>query len=350
MSDLLSVLARHKYFTLVFAMLVLLLPVDSARAQGGVGSTRGLPESSGGSHRIQGSVYLPNGRRAEQGVSVRLEGNVTGTRRAATDPDGSFAFNALPAADYSVVVDAGPDYEPVRQQVVIYGTTGGTDGVRGSGQTIMLTIHLVPKGSPSAETNLFAGVPQKAVESYKKALQSARAKDSKKAVEQLNGALAIHPNFSLALRELGVQQLILGQPDKAVEALEAALKIAPDDAVSRLTYGIALLNQKKFAASEQQLRAAIKLTPTAPTAHMYLGMALINQQKLDDAEKELLIAVESNSTEVASAHRYLGGIYWGKRDYKRAADELEAYLKLAPSAPDAERTRAAIKDLRSKQQ
>jgi regulator of sirC expression with transglutaminase-like and TPR domain len=37
------------------------------------------------------------------------------------------------------------------------------------------------------------------------------------------------------------------------------------------------------------------------------------------------------------------------KDHKRAADELETYLKLEPKASDAERIRAAIKDLRSKQ-
>jgi hypothetical protein len=30
---------------------------------------------------------------------------------------------------------------------------------------------------------------------------------------------------------------------------------------------------------------------------------------------------------------YLAGIYWGRREYGRAADALEAYLKLAPQAP-----------------
>jgi regulator of sirC expression with transglutaminase-like and TPR domain len=37
------------------------------------------------------------------------------------------------------------------------------------------------------------------------------------------------------------------------------------------------------------------------------------------------------------------------RQYKRAADELETYLKLMPSAPDADRVRATIKRLRNKQ-
>jgi regulator of sirC expression with transglutaminase-like and TPR domain len=69
---------------------------------------------------------------------------------------------------------------------------------------------------------------------------------------------------------------------------------------------------------------------------------------MEEAQKEFEAAVSSNSSEVAAAHRYLGGIYWGNRDYKRAADELEAYLKLSPNAPDAEKTKQAIKELRSK--
>jgi len=37
------------------------------------------------------------------------------------------------------------------------------------------------------------------------------------------------------------------------------------------------------------------------------------------------------------------------RKNQQAADELEKYLKLEPKAPDAERIKGTIKDLRSKQ-
>jgi tetratricopeptide (TPR) repeat protein len=156
-----------------------------------------------------------------------------------------------------------------------------------------------------------------------------------------------------------VHYLKVGQAEKAVETLQAAVQLAPEDTFARLNYSIALLNQKKFTEAETQLRQVLTKNSALPTAHMYLGMALINLSrdektkqfdvaKYTEAQKEFEAAVSTGKDEVAQAHRYLGGIYWGNKDYKRAADEFEIYLKLTPKAPDAEKLRATIKDLRSK--
>ena len=48
------------------------------------------------------------------------------------------------------------------------------------------------------------------------------------------------------------------------------------------------------------------------------------------------------------ANYYLGGLYWRKKDYARAVEQLEKYLLLTPNAPDAERVRATVKDLRDR--
>lgn len=327
----------HRALLSLLILPLLLVRFDTALAQGGVGSTRGLPDSAGGIHTIQGHVYLPSGRRAGAGVLVKLEGNVTGSHRASTDDDGSFLFNSLPAAEYTIVVDGGPDYDPVKESVTIYGTTGNVGAMR-SGQTVVRDIQLLPKG-----------VPRDALESYKKGMQFAQAGDTNKAIEQLKRAVSIQSGFGPALNQLGVQYLKLGQADKAAEVLAAAVKAAPDEYEPRLNYGIALLGLKKFPEAEEQLTTALKKNSSAPTAHMYLGMVLMNLKKMADAQREFETAVSSNSAEVGQAHRYLGGIYWGNHDYKRAADELETYLKLTPKAADAERTREAIKQLRAKQ-
>jgi regulator of sirC expression with transglutaminase-like and TPR domain len=46
------------------------------------------------------------------------------------------------------------------------------------------------------------------------------------------------------------------------------------------------------------------------------------------------------------AHRILAIIYGSRGDKKRAADNIESYLRLAPTAPDAEKLRSTLKQLR----
>jgi tetratricopeptide (TPR) repeat protein len=322
--------------SIFLAALALVIFSGDVRAQGGVGSTRGLPGSSDGIHTIQGRVYAPTGKPVTTSLKVRLDSPNTGSIQTVTDQDGNFNFPRLQAGDYRLTVEGGSEFENANESASIYREASP------GGRTVRVDIFMRPKEN-------FGSVHKDAIDAYKKAQESDRAGDSKKAVEHLNKALAVYPKFGPALNLLGVQYLKLGEPDKAAEALEAAVKAAPDDFLPRLNYGIALLNQKKFDLAEQQLRMALAKNDAAPTAHMYLGIALMNLKRLDEAEKELRVAVNSSTTEVAPAHRYLGGIYWGMRDYKRAADELELYLKLMPNAADAERTKAAIKDLRSKQ-
>jgi len=344
MVNRLSLVATCRRFTygswMLFGVLMLLIPV-TVLAQG-VGTGREL-SSAGGNHVVAGRIYFPDKQPDDIRLRVRLDSTSEPGLSTTTSADGVFRFSGLNTGYYTLVIDAGDQFEIVREQIDIQ--RGSTYSPR----TVQVAIHLRPKGTPRGIVGTVPAVPKAALDLYEKGLASAQKLDHKKAVEHLTAALAIHPDFALALNELGVQNLKLGQPDKAATVLETAVKLAPDDFFPRLNYGIALLNQKKFAQSEEQLRIALKQNATAPTAHMYLGIALMSQQRLEDAEKELLLAIGSNSAEVATAHRYLGGIYWGKRDYKRAADELETYLKLAPKAADAERTRAAIKDLRTKQ-
>lgn len=345
---LFSPLIRRNHSGALFAVLGVLLVAGEAAAQGGgVGSTRGLPES-GGIHRIQGMIYLPNGQRAGAGIPVKLDGNVMGTRRSATDPDGTFVFNGLPAAQYSVVVDGGTDFESVVHQVVIYGTTGGIEGIRPAGQSIVLNVHLQAKGIALASETLFVGVPKEAVDVYKKGVQAARSGNSKKAVEHLNAALAIHPKFAPALSEIGMQYLILKEMSKVASSMEELLKITPKDARAHANLGIALYNQKKLPEAEGHLRESIKLNDTDPIAHYYLGLTLVNTKQYAEAEKELELTIKNGGDNYALAHKFLGGLYLSSGKPRQAVDELEKYLKLDPKAADAERIKATIKNVRSK--
>ncbi len=176
----------------------------------------------------------------------------------------------------------------------------------------------------------------------------ARTGDSLRAIDNLRAALSLYPKFPLALNELGVQYLKLGQANKAVDPLRSATKLSPDAFTPKLNLGIALLETRQFAEAETQLREALRSNPSVPTAHMYLGLTLAGLQNGADAEKELRQAIDLSGDQLTLAHYYLGGLYWQRRDYHRAADELETYLRLTPNAQDADRVRGTIKELRAK--
>lgn len=346
-------------------LLLLLTASVSLYAQGGIDNM-----GTGGKHKIQGRIYFPSGRRSDAtAVKVTLESSSSESLSVIADLNGNFAFNSLAPGSYSLTVDAGKDYEIARDSVYIEGTVksralSSADTARADVARIFnVIINLQLKHGSNADTTgvlnaALANVPKEAVDLYQQALESAQAGDSKKAIEQLKAAVIFYPEFALALNEMGVEYLKIGQPDKAIESLSSSLKIKPDEFVPRLNYGIALLEKKETAEAETQLRMALKKNDASSTAHMYLGLALLQLSKdartkrydavrYAEAQKELERAIILGKNEVAMAHRYLGGIYWGNREYQRAADELEVYLKLSPNVQDAEKIREQIKKLRA---
>ena len=213
-------------------------------------------------------------------------------------------------------------------------------------------IHLQPKGGFTAKPGVvnaaLAEVPEKARKLFEKGLEHSRAGETAKAADSLKEAVAIYPNFPLALNELGVQYVKLGQTAKAIETLRSAVKLNPEAYGPRLNLGIAFLEAKQFAQAEEQLREALKLNSSLATGHMYLGVCLVRLHRYDEAERELLLAVQGSGNQLAMAQYYLGGIYWKKRDYAKAVEALETYLRLTPAAQDAARVRATINDLRNR--
>ncbi len=318
------------------------------------GSSRGL-SSGDGTHTIQGRVFFPSGQ-ALTGMSVKVNLESTNGEGASTstDQDGSFRFNRVRGGNYAVVVDGGKEFESAREPVSI--DPGGT-----SGPITTVTIHL--RAKVSASNPAFAGVPQNALDFYQKGTAAAQKGNSKSAADFFGKAVSAYPSFSVALNDLGVQYMKLGQMDKAAETFEALLKLKPDDATAHLDLGIAyynlstaLLTEKKLDESsqkagqaEKQLREALKLNSPGPTAHYYLGLSLIKLRQFDAAQKELELAISNGGENLAQAHRFLGGLYQRAQKNKEAADELEKYLKLDPKAVDADHIKEIIKGLRAKQ-
>lgn len=299
----------------------------------------------GGVNTITGMVLSSSGQRIQRRIAIRLKTMTRGDRIAMTDDYGNFAFRGLVSGDYVIVIEKESGFEPYSQGVSIVQVRGFP------AQNYNLSIRLKPKPSEEARPAVvnaeFAHVPKKALEFYDKAIELAKAGDHKSAIQQLLLAVNEYPEFMLAYNEMGVQYLRLNELAQADEALQSALRIEPEAYTPLLNRAIVLFHLKRFADSEPILRTALKAKPDSAVAHYFLGQVLANSGHFEEAVTELTTALDLDEEKTNEGRRVLAIIYSSKGERKKAADELEKYLKAAPAAPDSEKLKAKIKQLRA---
>ena len=326
---------------------LLLILFYSVSTQAQVGSS-GIDEdrASGmrrGTNTIVGQVIYPPGRQAQRRCTVRLSSVVVGEFSTMTDNNGVFTFRRLREGSYFIRVEAGKEFLPAQETVDLFDNRS---------RTITVQIQLRPKPSQAmvgVVNAAFAGVPRPAVELYKKATASAAANDRKKAVTQLEAAIALHPEFVLALNDLSILYITLGKLQKAAEALRQAVKIEPNNSTLRLNLGYLLMQMKNFVEADVELHRATQLTSNYSLAHLYRGRVLISLRRFEEAEKELQQVIKLAGPDVPMAYRYLGALYAEEGKDSSAIDSLEKYLELAPGVKDSADVREIVKQLRDKQ-
>jgi tetratricopeptide (TPR) repeat protein len=277
-------------------------------------------------------------------VHLRLSTATRGDRNFTTNQTGNFAFRGLPAGSYTVTIEKEADYKPVTHTVDIIQFRGAP------AQTYTLNIRLQFKDrtvvKPAVLNAEFAEVPRKALAHYDSAIEHSKKGNHLAAVEELKLATAEYPSFTQAFNELGVQYLKLGRLPEAHQAFQSALKIDPDSFPAIINCGIVNFMMKRYAEAVPILRKALQKNAQSAVGHYFLGQALANLGFFEEAEKELLASLEFGREEMKEAHRILAIIYISRGARKEAAKELEAYLRLAPNAPDAKELKDKIRMLR----
>lgn len=297
----------------------------------------------GGGNAITGIILSPSGRRMELRIQVRLVTMTRGDKIALTDENGNFSFKGLPSGSYTVVINKEEQYERATQSVDIIQLAGAPPSVYNVNIRLKLRKDAIAK--PEVINSELANVPKPALDFYTKAFELVKKDDFKGAIEQLLLAVSEYPDFMLAFNEMGVLYLRLNELERADEALQSALKIKSDAFAPLLNRGIVLVQMKRFKEAEFLIRSAVKMKESA-VGHYFLGLALANLGRFDDAEKEFLLSVKLGGDEMKEAHRYLAIIYNSRGDKKRAAEELETYLRLMPATPDADQLRNVLKQLK----
>src|SRR5436190_13499980 len=102
---------RHLRFSLL--MIAFCLLTAPALGQGSGRDATG----TGGRHIITGKIFFPSGRRAEGTIQVKLQTFGAGEISTIADSSGSFTFTSIAPGNYTIVVNAGDDYEIVREGI-----------------------------------------------------------------------------------------------------------------------------------------------------------------------------------------------------------------------------------------
>ena len=331
-------------YTTLFLLIVLPAFTFPVLSQNPMVLTENTRSDLGGRNAISGTVLLPSGTSANTRIRIRLStpGAEVSTN---TDESGKFYISGLKQGTYILHVDPDGDLEPDSQRVEISDPAAAPNG-----QVYSVIVRLRKKSGTTSKTGTvnadLAGVPEKAVQLYMKGLERSAKDDPKGAVEQLVRAVAEYSGFFLAHSELGIQYQKLNDLEKADEHLKAALAIKPDAYEPLANRGIVLVRLRKYSEAEPVLRNAVKLKQPCPFVHFYLGRSLLGQKRPDEAEPQFKTAFEQGGNDMIEARRALATIYLDRGEHEKAVVEIEAYLKVNPTAGDEKHLRETVRQIK----
>ena len=283
---------------------------------------------------VSGAIRDDATNRAVDSVRVDLR-QITGATSASafTNSNGEFSFAEVRAGTYLLVIDA-IDYEPVSQQIIVDGTVMG------------LEVALHPNHGPKAMSKSATvsarelSIPEKAHEAMQKALVLLYQKsDYRGSLVQFQHAIKAYPDYYEAYAQMGVAYVNLNDPANAEQALRKSIEVSQERYVDAYCMLANLLSSnKQFTDAESAARKATDLDANSWQAYFELAHALYEMQEYSEAEKSAAAASELKPDNVA-LHLLLADIHGRLGNLPATLNDLNAYLKLAPTGPDADRAR-----------
>jgi tetratricopeptide (TPR) repeat protein len=292
---------------------------------------------------IAGSVRDDTGQHPMENIRVDLK-QATGipVNTTFTRGNGRFEFAGLSNGEYVVEVVV-KDYEPVQEKVTISGL-GRRD------MNIFLT-----RPKTEVDSNFGAtisvhelSVPSKAHEEYLKGLNLMYGKlDYTGAIVQFQRAIKDFPSFYEAYAQEGNAYLRLGEMASAEESMRKSVNLSSGHYSKALFMLAAVLNEtKRYSEAVTFARQGMAIDNGSWQGPLELAGALLGLQQPEEAEKSAIQARDMKPDN-PSVYLLLANILIYRRDYTALLKDLDNYLKLVPSGPDADQARKTRDDLQA---
>ncbi len=305
-------------------------------------------------HTLRGKVYVPGNNTTAPNPPVRIQLLSKGSPQAETftDSSGAYTFSPVVNGNYQLVVQTdGVGFSTTIVDVQIFFMSGNRVP-----QIVTQDISLVPKASgiitsPNAtlaDRQLDASIPKEAKKAYEKGSKSAKKGNMSEALEYLNQAIQLYPSYFDAHMALGELHAKAKDLSAAQASFTQAAEIKPKSAEAQFHLGVILIKNHKSSEAVEKLRQAMELGDTSANTYLFLGVALMDMTKYEESEKMFLKALDIGGNTQPGIRIYLADCYerWGKKD--KTIEQLEAYVRQAPTAPNATDIERAIKQLREK--
>jgi len=199
----------------------------------------------------------------------------------------------------------------------------------------------------SATTALAPGSARKA---YDKGRESERKGKWEDAQRQFQKAVGEYPKFATAWYELGRTQEQLKDIEGARKSYAQALAADPKLVTPYEKLAAIAANEKNWQAVVDNTAHLLRLNPIDfPRAWYSNAYANFQLQNMEAAEKSARGGIAADSQHHLPKINYLlAMILEQKQDYAGAAENLHAYLALAPKASDADKVKQQLAEVEAK--
>jgi len=174
---------------------------------------------------------------------------------------------------------------------------------------------------------------------------------SDEAIAKFNEVIAIHPKCGECYNNIAAVHSRKQDWPKAEEAYKKAIELKPDLADAYNGLANVYNAQKKFAEAQAMSAEAAKHGGAAAggggnaDALYNQGVIAWNGNDFPKAQELFASAVKANDKH-AEAHFMLGQVYLNTGKLPEAAKEFEAYIKIAPTGPNAEKAKTNFEMLK----
>ena len=188
-------------------------------------------------------------------------------------------------------------------------------------------------------------VPRKARSFFQKARGACARGKFDDAQKLLDRALQIDPHFAEALTLRGLIQLRANHIDAARQDLEQAIQNDPNYGPAYVALGAAYNAQAHYDDALRTLERETAISPTAWQGYVEIARALIAKGMYDQGLQFAEKAEQLNGNHVAVTHLLKAYAMIPLKLYRRAKQELRAYLQREPSGGNAEQARHLLAQL-----